>query len=525
MASPSVAYRPRRPAQSVLYQVVRDHLETFCLQSATLRGGEGLPRFVEEEFRAYLRCGWLAGGFARFRCAACGADRLVAFSCKGRGFCPSCGARRMAWHTVHLVDHVFPPVAVRQWVLSLPHHVRYQLAWDHALCKAVVGVFLRAVLGFLRTRAVRDGIADGRGGGVAMVQRFGAALNLNVHVHALVLDGVFTRGPSARPVFRETARISDADVEAVLHTVARRIVRVLGRRGYGVDADGFALDGWAEEVPALAGMGAASVLGRAASGPRAGARTRRVAAGPDTPREDAAAPRCHARLNGFDLHAGVVAPAGHRHRLERLCRYGLRPPVAEDRLRLTADGQVLLRLRHPWTDGTTHLLFEPTELLERLAVLTPRPRVNLILYYGVLAPRAVWRAEVVGEQPALVQPASVRDGGGHPDAAAVNGHGGAAHPPDPPARSWAALMRRVFAFDVLACPRCGRAMRLIALIEHPDIVRRILRHLGEATEVPAPAPARPPPLDREDADGPTAWSEEPDAVSRGFLEPAADDPC
>ena len=80
-------------------------------------------------------------------------------------------------------------------------------------------------------------------------------------------------------------------------------------------------------------------------------------------------------------------------------------------------------------------------------------------------------------------------------------------------------------FDVLAYPRCGRAMRLIALIEQPDVVRRILRHLGEATEVPAPAPARSPPLAREDADGPTAWSEEPDAVSRGSLDSAADDPC
>jgi hypothetical protein len=62
---------------------VRDHIETFRVQSASLRDGEGLPRFVDDEFQAYLRCGWLAGGFARFRCAACGADRLVPFSSKG----------------------------------------------------------------------------------------------------------------------------------------------------------------------------------------------------------------------------------------------------------------------------------------------------------------------------------------------------------------------------------------------------------------------------------------------------------
>jgi hypothetical protein len=73
----------------------------------------------------------------------------------------------------------------------------------------------------------------------------------------------------------------------------------------------------------------------------------------------------------------------------RLCRYALRPPIAADRLHLTADGQVILDLRHRWADGTTQLRFEPVELLERLAALTPRPRINLLLYYGVLGARSV----------------------------------------------------------------------------------------------------------------------------------------
>ena len=106
--------------------------------------------------------------------------QLVAFSCKGRGFCPSCGGRRMAERAAHLIDHVFPDVPVRQWVLSLPHRLRYQLAWDHDLCRAVVAVFMQAVLGWLRRRARNSGTDDGRGGAVAVIQRFGGALNLNV---------------------------------------------------------------------------------------------------------------------------------------------------------------------------------------------------------------------------------------------------------------------------------------------------------------------------------------------------------
>jgi hypothetical protein len=75
---------------------------------------------------------------------------------------------------------------VRQWVLTLPHRIRYLLAWDHALCRAVMAVFMRAVLGFLRRRArVEDGVADGRSGAVVIVQRFGSALNVNGRVRYL----------------------------------------------------------------------------------------------------------------------------------------------------------------------------------------------------------------------------------------------------------------------------------------------------------------------------------------------------
>jgi len=84
---------------------------------------------------------------------------------------------------------------------------------------------------------------------------------------------------------------------------------------------------------------------------------------------------CQARANGFSLDASVVVPAGARERLERVCRYVLRPPIASDRLRLTEDGRVRVLLRHPWRDGTTAVVFDPVEFLGRLAVIVPRPRV------------------------------------------------------------------------------------------------------------------------------------------------------
>jgi hypothetical protein len=208
-----------------------------------------------------------------------------------------------------------------------------------------------------------------------------------------------------------------------------------------------------EDEPVLAGLAAASVQGRVAMGARAGAAIRRrgVLRG-EAPRPIVRGP-CHAAVDGFDLDATVRVPAGARDHLERVCRYALRPPIAQDRIRLTPEGDVLLELRHRWSDGTTHLCFHPTELLERLASLTPRPRINLVLYHGVLAAHAAWRAR-------LPRPGDVVVTAG---------------------------------FDVLACPRCGGRFRLVALIEHAGAVQRILRHLGLPAEVPRPRPARAPP--------------------------------
>src|SRR5439155_103183 len=246
--------------------------------------GGGLPRFVEREFREFLTCGALSRGFARVRCESCAFERLVPFSCKRRGFCPSCGGRRMAEQAAHLVDHVLPHVPVRQWVLTLPHRLRYLLAYNHALCRAVLGVAARAVLGFYRRRARRT--RDGRSGAVTVIQRFGGGLQLNVHFHTLLLDGVFAEGEDGSLEFHAAEPPSDEEVARLLATIYRRVQRLLARL--------------------------------------------------------------------------VLAP-------------------------LTSE----------WHDGTTHLLFTPVELLEKLAALTPRPRVNLVLYHGILAPRARARARAV----------------------------------------------------------------------------------------------------------------------------------
>jgi hypothetical protein len=267
------AYQPRAAESGVLHAVVREHLEDFLRAAADRSDGAEVPRFVAAEFRDFLGCGGLARGFARVRCPGCAFERLVPFSCKGRGVCPSCGGRRMTALAAHLVDHVFPHVPVRQWVLTVPHRLRYLLAWDHTLCRAVRAVFIRAVLGFQRRRARRQGAPDGQGGAGTAIQRFGSAVNLNVHYHTLALDGVFTRSGDGRLQFHPAAPPTDAEVARLLATIRTRVRRRLTRRGLDIDGDdptAATVDAVAEESPALAGLRSAAVQGRIARGPSRG---------------------------------------------------------------------------------------------------------------------------------------------------------------------------------------------------------------------------------------------------------------
>ena len=138
--------------------------------------------FVKDEFEAFLECGILAHGFLRVRCAHCAHEKLVAFSCKRRGFCPSCGTRRMAESAAHLVDQVIPRVPIRQWVLSLPIPLRILFAAHPELLTPVLRIIHRVIAGFLRKQAGLKR-ATAYTGAVTLIQRFGSAANLNIHLH------------------------------------------------------------------------------------------------------------------------------------------------------------------------------------------------------------------------------------------------------------------------------------------------------------------------------------------------------
>jgi hypothetical protein len=186
-----------------------------------------------------------------------------------------------------------------------------------------------------------------------------------------------------------------------------------------------------------------------------------------------------ADIDGFSLHAAVRCAADDRQALEQLCRYITRPALANERVQTNTAGQVVLKLKTPWRDGTTHLVMSPLEFMQRLAALVPRPRLHLIRFHGELAPNAKLRALVVPQVPEA------------PEQAAKSAECDANCAHHRPVRlSWAKLLKRVFALDLEHCPNCGGELKIIAAILEQPVIEKILTHLGLQARAPPRAPAR-----------------------------------
>jgi len=324
--------------------------------------GSDLPDFVKDEFDVFLECGVLAHGFLRLRCADCIHEKLIAFSCKRRGFCPSCGGRRMAQTAAHLVDHVIPNVPVRQWVLSLPIPLRYLFATHPYLISPVLQVISRAISTFLIKQAGFKR-SDAQTGAITLIQSFGSAANLNIHLHCLVLDGVY-RIQNGMLEFRSVRSPTAGQLQALLSQIIQRVMKVLTRHGALIEEEGMTYLADIESDVALAPLQSAACTYRIALGPRAGQKllTLKTVA---TQNLEQSGQECCVNAHSFSLHAGVRCAMNQRNKLERLCRYITRSAIADECLARNKDGQIVLTLKAPYRDGTTHIVLSPLEFMQR----------------------------------------------------------------------------------------------------------------------------------------------------------------
>jgi hypothetical protein len=547
--------------ETVLHQVIRANLESF-LAHAREHYESGLPRYVERELRRYLACGDFSLGFTRARCEACGHDLLVAFACGSRSICPSCTGRRMANTAAFLVDRVLPDVRVRQYVLTLPYELRKLVAFKADVLTAVARVFVESVFAVYRARAKRTGIRDPQCGAVNFVQRFGS-LNLHVHYHLVVLDGVFARDAQGRVAFHPAPPPAPGDLDAIVERTARRAIIWLRRHDY---VDDTPLEARSNEPPVQTALDACAAIamgrGNVATLPRDGAEQDDMHSDPKRPDKLALA----VERDGFNLHAGVCIEAGDDLGRERLCRYGARPPLSLERLRRLPGGRVAYRLKYVSCGRRgKHRVMTGLEFMARLTAIIAPPRYPLTRFVGVLAPRSRWRREVVprprekpgccdgargndskpcarSEAPGSEATVPRSDSAPKPlSANETRARAGTTAPandvaisllraPPPPGEAiklapsiisvkhwdrlmggllyatqprvdWATLLRRSFSVDVLKCPKCHGRLRVIAVITEREPVQRILAHLGMPTEPPPLARARDPAEGIEDDDG------------------------
>jgi hypothetical protein len=441
----------------------------------------------------------------------------------------------------HLTDRVLPNVAIRQWVLSLPFELRLAAAREPKLVAACDRIFVDAIFRWMRDQL---GLIRAKGGAVTAVQRFGSSINLHVHLHVLVLDGVFVRTGRAPPVFIGAPAPTAADLAKILVEVRDGVARWLAKHASATTSTE------AAAIEACAGIALQRGLFVDLGG-----QARR-----DDDEPTLNGKRKSASLDGFNLHAAVRIAADNDVAREKLVRYVARPAFALERLSVLPDGRIAYAIKNA-RKGSTHRILTPVELIARLAALIPPPRSPFLRYHGVLAPASKWRKDVVprvvetahaGAPPACRGEHADRAHDATPTIAAASSPApavatkparaakpGAFSPlwqrpandaaeRDPraitdahlrrldggrllaatPRLDWGKLLERTYQVDVFTCPRCHGPTRVIAAITEPAVIGKILDHVREP-------PARAPP---------SGACEPDDGIDTGdvWLDPAVD---
>ena len=328
-------YRPRKPEKTALFQVIKKNYLLWHNNRAKLEAP--VPNYMENVFQKYLGCGILAKGFACAHCEGCSKDFLVAFSCKGRGICPSCNQRAMVETAAHLIDSVLPQVPFRQFVVSFPKRIRCYLE-NHKTLQIV----LKIVVDEIRKTLIANNpdVQTPHIGAISFIQHFGNTLNYHPHFHLIVVDGGFTSQEGLQ--FHE-ATLTQDDITDTQESIQKRVLRYFcNRKFFGKD-----------ELEKMLTY----------------------------------------ENSGFSLDASVKIPSFDTEALERLIRYCARPPFNSENIRVH-NSLINYRFPKPSHDGRLFMTLDPLDFLERISRFIPYPRRHRRHYHGVLAPSSPLRKQV-----------------------------------------------------------------------------------------------------------------------------------
>jgi hypothetical protein len=456
---PDLKYHRRHPESGLLFRVVETYWPMFLREQE--RVGRNIPAFIKDEFSKYLRCGIPEYGFVRTYCHQCRESGIVAFSCKKRGFCPSCCARRMNDEAAHLVDQVLPEVVMRQWVLSFPYKLRYQMAHNPKLTNQILSIFIRAISTYQKKKAKLYGIKAARTGAVTFIQRFGSALNLNVHFHTLFADGVYYKTENGDYKFLRLSEPTQEELISLASKIQNKVSVLIQKLGLD-DQDQVEFD-----ETLLSDVATISIQNKAGFGERAGQSLRRYGIKKIEVDPEGNDPYS-ANVGGYSLNARVWVGGRDREKLEKLIRYMARGPIATERLSESFPNLLIYKMKTQWRDGTTHVSFSYLDFIARLVALIPPARMNLVRYYGVFAPNFKGRSKIV-------QKKSKNTGNQAVTAPDIKETARRAR------MLWSDMLKRTFKIDVTVCPHCGGRLEQIAVIKDKVVALTILRSLQEAT--------------------------------------------
>ena len=418
-------YRASNPQNSVLHEAVTIGWPEVQRQ-ASAEGG-GFPQRVHDEMQGYLKCGDLRHGFVEVRCEECETSVAVAFSCKKRGFCPKCAAKRAHETESHLLS-LLPYVSYRQWTLTVPSSLRWPVMKDSQLLRQVEKRLLRAIFRWQRQKAKALGVqAQAFSGAVSQLQLFSSALALQPHWHVLVPEGVWVNQK-----FVELPAPDILEVEAVLKRVLKTVERLFLKEEENQAFPQDALERLQHEGaqlkfnwPALKTVkGYLTAVG-----------------------------------GGFSLHAGTWVHANDRQNLCRLVGYGARGPISEARLSRNDDGDYQYLTKRGLT-----LTLTAADLVRRLVWLTPPRRLHLTNFHGIFSSHSKARALITqkpqasdDEAPRLTKAKTRRARRPHLD--------------------FATLLKRTFGIDIWTC-ECGGKRRVLAIITTRRLAAQRLSELG-----------------------------------------------
>jgi len=258
--------------------------------------------------------------------------------------------------------------------------------------------------------------------------------------------------------------------------ISDRTVRYLRKRGYLEEAYDDALQ---FDSPAFAKMLGASTKNLIAFGPNRNREIRKFIGSGFGYEEDIAVlnSKLCAAVNGFSLHAATSIKSSQRKRLESLCKYVLRPAIAEERLTILENSDVSYRLKKRWSDGTSHIIYTQMEFMEKLAALVPPPRAHQVRFHGFLAPYAKVRSKLATSRKALKE----KEAKDENTVETLNKAG---------KMSWARLLKRVFKIDVSVCAKCGGKTKILSAVQDEKSIEKILTHLGLDPKPPPIKPAK-----------------------------------